>query len=471
VIGMAGAALTTLSAGALVRKILEVGAFRYSVGGWGAPIGIDLRVDGLSATMVAMTAVVGFFVSLYAGGYFRSKPSEVTSQRSKDVRAERRRYFWPLWLLLWGSINALFVSSDIFNLYVTLELVGLSAVALVALSGGRGLGGAMRYLLVTLAASMFYLLGVALLYAGFDTLDLTLLGARIGPGPIAWAALALMTGAMVLKTALFPLHFWLPPAHSSAPAPVSAVLSALVVKASFYLMIRLWHDVFADVVPVILADLLSTLGVAAILWGSVQALLQTRLKLLVAYSTVAQLGYLFVILAPGTNGSLDAWKGGVYYAVSHACAKSAMFMVAGNFDRALGGDSIKAMRGKPRALRVSFFAFALAGVSLMGLPPSGGFIAKWLIVSSAIESGDWIVVVGVFVGGLLAAGYVFKVLRMAFAEAEEDFARDLEPVPLIMQLAPLGLALIAILLGLMAVEPLALLDIGEPFAREIGGSP
>jgi formate hydrogenlyase subunit 3/multisubunit Na+/H+ antiporter MnhD subunit len=276
-----------------------------------------------------------------------------------------------------------------------------------------------------------------------------------------------MSGAMVLKTALFPVHFWLPPAHSTAPTPVSAILSALVVKASFYLLIRLWLEVFSDVVPVELAHLLSILGVAAIVWGSIQALLQTRLKLLVAYSTVAQLGYLFVIFAPVTDGSLDAWKGGVYYAVSHACAKGAMFMSAGTFERVLGEDTIKAMRSTPRALRVSFFTFGLAGVSLMGLPPSGGFIAKWYIASAAIESGDWVIVAAVLLGGLLAAGYVFKVLRMAFVEAEDGFASSVEPVPVVMHIAPLGLAWIAILLGLMAAEPLALMDVGEPFERLI----
>ena len=227
-VGLATACAVTPSVAGLGWHILTHGVYHHAVGGWGAPLGIDLYADGLSLLMLAATALVGLGVSVYSAGYF---------QGDESVR------FWPLWLFLLAALNALFLSADIFNLYVTLELVGLAAVALTALPGGRdALSGAMRYLLATLLGSLAYLFGVALLYHGFGSVDIAILAMRVEASPVVWAALGLMGAGLLLKTALFPLHFWLPPAHASAPAPVSALLSALVVKASFYILLRLWLD-------------------------------------------------------------------------------------------------------------------------------------------------------------------------------------------------------------------------------------
>lgn len=473
-VGFLATPLISLTAAGMVWKAVRFGEFTHAVGGWGAPLGIVLRVDGLAAVLVAMTSTVGFFISLFAYRYFASHEADGVVDALIHREQHTRHYFWPLWLTMWGSLHALFLSGDIFNLYVTLELVGISAVALVAVAGGEAVAGALRYLLVTLTGSMMYLLGVGLLYSAFGTVDLALLGARAAPGPLLWAAAALMIAGLVIKTALFPLHFWLPPAHSSAPAPASALLSALVVKSSFYLLIRLWLDVFGGRIPVSLGDALAVLGMVAIVWGSIQALLQTRLKLLVAYSTVAQIGYLFVALPMAMRGDMRAWTGLVYFMVAHACAKGAMFIAAGTFSQALAGrDSIELLRGTRRSLLMVFFAFALAGISLMGLPPSGGFIAKWLIVEAAMADGRWLIVAVVFLGGLLSAAYVFKVVQMAFVPFEASGTPEFERVPKTMQLVPLGLALVAILLGLFVEWPIALLEVGEPFGgvSSPGGAP
>ena len=191
-----------------------------------------------------------------------------------------------------------------------------------------------------------------------------------------------MTAGLLAKTALFPLHLWLPPAHAGAPAPASAVLSALVVKGSFFLIVRLWFDVMPGLLSHAAAQVLAALGAAAIVFGSVLALRQARLKMLIAYSTVAQLGYLFLMFPLAGPGAarLSAWTGGLLQAISHACAKAAMFMAAGLIAQALGHDRIAGLGGIGRALPMTIFAFALAGLSLMGLPPSGGFMAKWLLL-------------------------------------------------------------------------------------------
>jgi formate hydrogenlyase subunit 3/multisubunit Na+/H+ antiporter MnhD subunit len=447
-IGLLGVGTLLVAVVLQIPRLLAEGPQRLAVGGWGAPLGVDLYADGLSLAMLLMTAVAGLGISLYAAVYFRDAPSRAAA-------------FWPIWLLLLTALNALFLSNDIFNLYVTLEILGLSAVALTALAGGAdALVGAMRYLLISLLGSLAYLLGVAFLYHAYGTVDIALLAERIGAEPATWAAIGLMTAGLILKTALFPLHFWLPPAHASAAAPVSAALSALVVKGSFYLLLRLWLELFGDLAGGV-ATLLGLLGAAAVLWGSVMALLQTRLKLLVAYSTVAQIGYLFLAFPLAAGAGITAWTGALYLAFSHALAKAAMFLAAGNLLRFGGHDRIADLDRVVQRLPLSIAAFALAGVSIMGLPPSGGFIGKWLLLESALTRGQWGWAMVIILGGVLAATYVFKVLGYAFTQSENPHQAN--PVPATMEWVALGLAATAVLLGLIVSQPLLLLEIGDPF--------
>ena len=436
----------------LIQELLEQGPLRYAVGNWIAPLGIELYCDGLSALLLVMTAFVGAAISLHATAYF-----PVGSQKSAN--------FWSLWLFLLAALNALFLSGDVFNLYVTLEMLGLAAVALVALADGiEALKGAMRYLLSSLLASLFYLLGVALLYHTFNTVDIALLGHRFTAGPSAWAALSLMTVGLLLKSALFPLHFWLPPAHASAPGPVSALLSALVVKASFYILLRLWINVF-PISSEVAGLFLALLGAGAILWGGVMALCQQRLKILIAYSSVGQLGYLFLPFAVGGMvNTYNAWHGAVYFMLAHALAKSAMFLAAANILYFSGHDRIVSLTGAFTNLPLSITAFGLAGVSILGLPPSGGFVAKWFLLGAFIGNGNWWLVMVMSIGSLLAAAYIFKVLKYAFSQTEVQ--RKSRQIPSIMEWTPLGLALSAIFLGMIADYPLSLMEIGSPLDRD-----
>lgn len=445
-LALPGAAAMLAAAAAVLREVLAGGPQRLALGGWSAPLGIELYADGLSALMLATTAVVAALVSLYARAYFRLQGG-----------AER---FWPLWWLLWAGMNAVYLSADVFNFYVTLELVALAAIALVVLGGERaGLAAALRYLVAALFGSTAYLLGVALLYGAHGTLALDGLGERVAAGPYSALALALMGAGLALKTALFPLHSWLPPAHGAALAPVSAALSALVVKASFYLLLRLWFEVFGAAAGAAAAQALGALGAAAVLWGTVAALRQRRLKMLVAYSTVAQLGYLFLVfpLATGTAAASAAlaWNGALVYLVSHALAKSAMFLAAGAIVHAWGEDDIEHLEGTAARLPWSLFAFGLAGASLMGLPPSGGFTGKWLLLRSALDAGQWWWAAALLAGGLLTAVYVFRVLRSAFVPPRPE--RVLHPIPRAMQLTALALAAASALLGLGAAAPAELL--------------
>jgi multicomponent Na+:H+ antiporter subunit D len=468
VVAAAGIAFAALTAGAGLAAVAVVaaeGSQEVALGGWAPPLGIALRADGFSAVMLAMTAAIGVAVSAYAA---RSFPARGPGWQPASA-------FWPLWFLLWAALNAVFLAGDAFNVYVALELVTLPAVALVTIERDRdALDGAMRYLLAALLGSMAYLLGVALLYGQTGTLDLGGIAAGVEPGLASAVAIAAVTVGLMVKAALFPLHFWLPRAHSSAPAPVSAVLSGLVVTAAAYLVLRLWLFVLAPALTTAATESVAALGAAAIVWGSVQALRAERLKLLIAYSTVAQIGYLFVVVAlvwgtgdaPGVGGveaGDAAWQGGVYHAVAHALAKAALFLAAGNVIWSIGTDRISGLGGLSARLPLSVATIALAGHSLAGLPPSGGFTAKWLILVAALEGGAWWWALVVAAGGLLTIGYVVRAVLPSFGRERTDDASlpgRRRKVPRTMEVTALALALAAIALGIRGEELISLLEVG-----------
>ncbi|MEJ8813963.1 proton-conducting transporter membrane subunit [Variovorax ureilyticus] len=439
----------------------------YLLGGWVPPLGVALRADGLSVVMIIAIAVVIGVIGIYACGDFG------TPEGVKEARAPYT--FWLLLLAVWGALNLVFVSGDVFTLYVALELLTFAGVPLVSLDGrGETLQAALRYLLFALLGSMFYLLGVFLLYGAYGTLDISLLAQGIRAEPITWTAAVLMTVGLLAKTALFPLHLWLPPAHAGAPAAASAVLSALVIKGGWFLVVRLWLDVFADVVTLPSAQVLAALGATAILVGNVVALRQVRLKLLIAYSTVAQIGYLFLMfpliagLEAAQIDSATAINGGMLQAISHATAKAAMFMAAGLIYSTLGHDRVADLRGAARALPMTMVAFALGGASLIGLPPSGGFLAKWLLLSSAIASAQWWWALVMLVGGLLTSAYVFIVVVRAMEPAEAGWTPK-KAVPRYQQVAVLVLALCSFLLGTAALCPIDVAMIGRPLLVWVEG--
>jgi multicomponent Na+:H+ antiporter subunit D len=428
----------------------------YQIGSWGAPLGIDLVVDGFSILMIGLTGLLTLILTIYGAAYYADDP--------KSLR------FWPLWWLLISGLNALFVSGDAFNIYVCLEIIGLSAAALVALQSTRAsLEAALRYLLVGLLGSLFYLMAMAILYRSHGTLDLAQIAASSGNGLPDQVAMILITIGLLLKIALFPLHFWLPQAHANAPTPVSAILSALVVKASLYVLIKFWFEVLSESTTFGASQVLGVLGGIAIVYGSWKAFRAMQLKVLIAYSTVAQLGYIFLLFPlsehaantgsfSGSSFSGSAFSGSasqaaIYFIVAHACAKAAMFLSAGNLILSQGSGDITQLKGIATREPLNVLIFTIAGVSLIGLPPSAGFIAKWLLLTTSIESGQWWWVLVVLSGGLLAAMYLFKILSVAFDNTFDDSAVQSQPKALsskVLTTSALVLALITLALGFNA---------------------
>ncbi|MGZ0069620.1 complex I subunit 5 family protein [Microbacterium arborescens] len=398
---------------ALWPAVAGAGLVRVELAGWVPPLGIALQADGASVAMLALAHVV--FLAAFVMG-------------AAEPRLIGAESFWPLALFAMAAISGVFVAADLFTIYVLLELLTLAAVALVALGSARARAAALRYLFVAVTGSLFYLLAVALVYGQAGTLDLALAAGRLDDGPVTAAVLALTLVGMGAKMALFPLHSWLPVAHPAAPAAVSALLSALVIKASLFV---LWR-VFAAIGPEtalgpVLANAAAAAGAAGILWGGFMALRRDRLKTVIAYSTVAQVGYLVLMLplmldggAHGSDAAVAGWSGGVVLAVAHGLAKAAMFLAAGTLMVAYGSDRLGGLRGALARMPLTAATIGIAGVGLAGLPPTLGFVGKWQLLESSLAVGAWWWVVVLLAGGLLTFAYVAKMLRAMFAPPGDD---------------------------------------------------
>lgn len=435
----------------MADRLLAAGPQRFAFGGHDTALGIELYGDGLALAMLWLTNSVMLAVHVYTNSWLRLAP------------AFRATEFRTLVLLLWSGLNALFLAADLFNIYVTLEILTLTAVPLVVLRrGAAAVAAAMQYLLFALVGSVVYLLGVALVYAHTGVLALAALAPGALEAPTALIALLLMTAGLAMKAALFPVHAWLPRAHAVAPSPASALLSALVAKAAAYLIVRLWLGPYSGLGADVALQGLAGIGVAGIVYGSLQALRQPRLKGVIAYSTVAQLGY-FLLLLP--LASLVAWQGVIYHGLAHGLAKTALFLAAGNLIRAAGSDELTALAGANRFLGGTLLAIAIAGVSLAGLPPSGGFVGKWWLIEAAMAGGQWWWAFAVAGGGLLTAAYVFRVLRCAFQEPTAGVAAPAAGrVTPVMVWVPAVLAFAALGLGFGGAALAPWLAIGGPGA-------
>ena len=501
-----------------------------ALGGFESPLGITLRADGLSALFLAMTAIVGAVVSCYAAARPaatgkrlvpaaeqppRSHPADAGIGAEATAHREARSVvhadpspvwraghagFWPLWLGCWSGLNAVFVSGDLFNTYVGLELVGLTAVALVALGGRDAWPAALRYLFIAVLGSLLFLIGVALIYSVTGTLDIIASGEVIAELAASHdadlaavvLALCLISLGLALKVALVPLHRWLIPAHSSAPSAVSPLLSALVIKAALFVLLRVWLWV-AGPLPelVILAWVLAGMGAVAILVGSVMALRQSRLKPLIAYSTVAQAGYWFLLLPllldpettalEGQTGTTledgavlaGALGGTVALALGHGLAKASLFLAAGHLKDLYGTDEIDELRGAGRAHPMLVMSMGLSAVGLIGLPLSLGFTGKWLLATSAVAAGHYWILVVLVAGTLFSAAYLLKAVAPLLVMSEDDQTAltlpqaqthpDDRALTGKAQLAPFVLGLLTVLTGFLGVWLTGVLEVGAPW--------
>ncbi len=374
-----------------------------NLGGWESGLAIRLRLSPLSGLLLLFTAFMHLLIGLYAG-----------LSRQGAVRD-----FWPLSSFLHGSLAALWLSADLFNLYITLELLGLTAVAMVALAGKKAFRPAANYLILSLAASLFYLLGVVLLYGRYNSLDILILAGETQNDVITRLALLMMTAGLMLKAALWPLHLWLPSAHTNAPTAVSALLSGLVVKGPLFILWLLWSEVAPLALARQIGPVFGVAGMIALVAGGISAMRSPYIKTLVAYSTVAQLGYALMALGLLLTWQLPQMHIALWlFVIAHGLAKASLFLAAGEMQTTLGTKRVSGLRGATQTVPVAMFAFAVAGGSLIGLPPSGGFLAKWVLLEPLLsQPQNWPWAFGVLLGTLVSAAYIFRVVALSFDRA------------------------------------------------------
>ena len=434
----------------MVMDAQQAGVLRWQ---WQlAGVELALRFSGVSGFMLLITQWVALAAALYTPGHLAlSRPGP------------QGRWLWPLMGVLVSALSLIWMAADLLTLYAALELMGLAAVGMLLLSGkGSAFKAGMRYLLLALVGSLAFLLGIALLLGYWGELTLMGLAQVVEPGPVSWVAAALMGAGLALKAALFPLHGWLTPVHENAWTPVSALHAALVIKASLFILLMVWSVLLPD--TWLAPQLVGWLGMAAILWGGLVAWRAASLKTLIASSTVGQLGYLMVafplLLGPQASPLPQAlaWEGFWLQLMGHSLAKAAMFLAAGNLLLATGKSALQALAGTSRRLPLSLLTFGIASITLMGLPPSSGFTAKWLLLQAMVLTQQWLAVAALLVGTLLTAAYVFRVFRYSFDETAPR--HDYQPLAPGMDAVALALALAALLLGLLAHLPLALLQGG-----------
>jgi len=383
----------------------------YRVGGWAAPWGIELLVTPSAALMVLVLSGVGMLIAFYCLGYI-----------DHEIAPRAQGWYYAAFLLLLSGMLGMSVTNDLFNTFVMMEITTLGACALVAASDTqRAAEAALRYLLLASLASTMILFGIGMVYSITGNLNLTFVTKELA---LAWrtyprlatASIGLLTLGFALKAALFPLHVWLPEAHSAAPSPSSAMLSGLVVKIYAFTLIKMVYVVFAPMSAHLapLRELLVVLATGAIIGGSLFAMVQDDLKRLLAYSTVAQVGYIF--LGAGL-GSPSAIMAAFFQIISHALTKSCLFLCAGIILERTGRRRIRLMDGMSKVLPVTTAAFTVAALSMIGLPTLSGFIPKWHLFQGGLEAHRPVFIGIVLMSGLLNAVYYLPIIwRFYFAD-------------------------------------------------------
>lgn len=452
------AAIAVLAAYALIVT-LDDGPLVQPLGGWAAPLGIEYVLDPLSSLValvvgVIATAAVAFPTRLGLG----SEPG-----RGVPVHG--------VVLLLVSGLLAVLISGDLFHLFVGLEIYSIASYALVALGGSAAALASYRYLLFGTVASSLYLLGVGFVYFSTGTLDMATaaveLQALVGTPALA-AASTLMVAGLAIKMAVFPLHVWLPDAHSQAPPAVAALLAAVQVKVAAYALIRVLFDVLPEeqiTQELPLLELLTWFGVAGVVVGSVMAVRQRDIKRLLAHSTVAQLGYIAVGI--GLANPL-ALTGALLHVVGHAVMKASLFLVVGGVLGAGGSKVLARWRGLGPRMRWTMGAFTLAAVSLVGLPPTIGFLSKWYLISGAVDGDAWVVAVVLAAASVLTLVYMLRIVEAIWFRPVDDPddapASDPRPGALVPMV---GLAAATLALGLLGATVVD--DVVGPIANSLVG--
>jgi len=424
----------------LVLSLLTIGkSGMYKIGGWAPPIGINFVLDGLSSLMVVVVAVVSFAAILFSCQYM-------------DTYTERPKYY-SLFMLMITGMNASILTGDMFNLFVFIEVAAISSYALVAFGcEHEELEASFKYGVLGSVASSFILLAVALLYSQFGTVNMAHLATKISgagsAGPVhsvVMLCLMLLIAGFGLKAAIVPFHAWLPDAHPSAPAPISAMLSGVLIKAiGVYALVRVVFNVFG-LQPAVSYSLM-VLGTLSMVVGVFMALQQWDYKRLLAYHSISQIGYVVLGLGLGTPLGI---LGGLFHLANHAVFKSLLFLTAGAVEHNTGTRDLKEMGGLHMKMPTTGATSLIASVSIAGIPPFNGFFSKFIIIIACVQAGRYGFAAWAVLVSIMTLASFMKVQKFAFfGKLKESFAK-LREVPVTMQASMIFLAVLCLAMSLM----------------------
>ena len=455
--GLARAAATAASLFAFAISIamtigvLDGGAYTYRMGSWPAPYGIELAVDRFSALLLLIVTGASS-LALLAGR--RSVDA--------DIDESRQPLFYAAWLLALAGLSGIPVAADAFNIFVFMEISSLASYVIIA--GGsdrRALPAVFKYLIMGTIGATFYLIGIGLIYLMTGTLNLADMELRIhevaDQKPILVAA-GFITIGLALKAALFPLHVWLPNAYTYAPNAVTVFLAACATKVSLYLLLRFDFFVFQPNLAghdLQFAYFLMPLAVLAILIASGVAVFEQNIKRLLAYSSIAQIGYILLGASFVTVTGLTA---STVHLFNHALAKGTLFLAVSCLATQCMGLRLADLGGVAKRMPWTAAAFVVAGLSLIGIPGTAGFISKWYLISAALEQGPLgIVLIAVLVmSSLMAVVYIGRIIETIYFAAPATDLDAVREAPALMLAITWLAALANIYFGLVPEVPVTL---------------
>jgi multicomponent Na+:H+ antiporter subunit D len=444
----------------LLDQTLKQGVISYALGGWSVPWGIEYRIDTVNAFVLLIVTAISSAVLTFAR---RSIPRELGSTRI--------HLFYALYMLCLGGLLGITVTGDAFNLFVFMEISALASYSLIALSEERrALTAAYQYLFMGTIGATFILIGIGLMYMMTGTLNMQDLSQRLpavtGSRTVE-TAFAFITVGISIKIALMPLHLWLPNAYSYAPSVVTAFLAATATKVAFYVLLRFMFTIFGVSFAfrnMPLSIIFMSLALAAIFAGSTAAIFQDNVKRLLAYSSVAQIGYMILGVSFASATGLTA---AILHLFNHALMKGALFLALGCVCYRLGTANIEQMRGLGRVMPWTMAAFVIGGLSLVGVPLTVGFISKWYLVVGALEQGWWPLAVAVLLASLLALVYVWRVVEAAYFQAPVPTqADDVREVPRSMLLPTWALIIANLYFG---IDTSLSVDVASRAAQQLLG--
>ena len=403
----------------LLLQVLADGPIAYALGGWAPPWGIEYRIDLLAGFVLMFVSLIGALTLTYA-------PRSL----AREIPSDRLHLFIAAFLLCLTGLLGIVITGDLFNVFVFLEISALSSYVLIAMGRDRrALTAAFQYLVLGTIGATFILIGIGLLYMMTGTLNMADMAMRLPEvmnTRTVLAALGFFSIGLFIKMALFPLHVWLPNAYTFAPSTVTAFLAATATKVAVYIMLRFAFTVSnikMDFGASDLGALMIALSLAGIVIASTVAIFQRDVKRLLAYSSVAQIGYMVLGISFASVTGLTAT---IVHLFNHALTKGGLFLALGCFAFVAGGTRLERLAGVGKTMPWTTFAWVLGGLSLIGVPATAGFVSKMYLIRAALEAGVWPVAALILLSSLLALVYVWRVVEVAYFQAPPEGAEKRE---------------------------------------------